>query len=122
MIDNGGGEEAGHGGGEGAGHGGVEVAGHGGGENMDSTQQSSSVLSSIVWDPHVQALLRKETSTERAASREEAKLEQLVVDSNTPLYDGCNPEVTRLSFMLQPSRRRLKTNGPTLASMSISST
>ena len=61
---------------------------------MDSTQQSSSVLSSIVRDPHVQALLRKETSTERAASREEAKLEQLVVDSNTPLYDGCNPEVT----------------------------
>ena len=38
MIDNGGGEEAGHGGGEGAGHGGGEGAGHGGGENdMDST-------------------------------------------------------------------------------------
>ena len=37
MIDNGGGEEAGHGGGEGA--------GHGGGENyVDSTQQSSSIL------------------------------------------------------------------------------
>ena len=68
---------------------------------MDSTQQSSSVLSSIVQDPHVQALLHKETSTERAASREEAKLEQLVVDSNSPLYDGCNPEVTRLSFTLQ---------------------
>ena len=40
MIDNGGGEEAGHGGGEGA--------GHGGGENVDSTLQNSSVLSSIV--------------------------------------------------------------------------
>ena len=47
MIDNGGGEEAGHGGGEGAGHGGGEGAGHGGGEgaghgggenDMDSTQ------------------------------------------------------------------------------------
>ena len=38
MIDNGGGEEAGHGGGEGAGHGGGEGVGHGGGENdMDST-------------------------------------------------------------------------------------
>ena len=56
MIDNGGGEEIEHGGGKGA--------GHGGGENMDSTQQSSSVLSSIVRDPHVQALLCKETSTE----------------------------------------------------------
>ena len=109
MIDNGGGEEAGHGGGEGAGHGGGEGAGHGGGENdMDSTQQSSSVLSSIVRDPHVQALLRKETSTERAASREEAKLEQLVVDSNTPLYDGCNPEVTRLSFTLQLLKTKAK--------------
>ena len=75
---------------------------------MDSTQQSSSVLSSIVRDPHVQALLRKETSTERAASREEAKLEQLVVDSNTPLYDGCNPEVTRLSFTLQLLKTKAK--------------
>ena len=44
MIDDGGGEEAGHGGGEGAGHGVGEGAGHGGGENdMDSTQQSSSM-------------------------------------------------------------------------------
>ena len=101
MIDNGGGEEAGHGGGEGA--------GHGSGENdMDSTQQSSSVLSSIVRDPHVQALLHKETSTERAASIEKAKLEQLVVDSNTPLYDGCNPEVTRLSFTLQFLKTKAK--------------
>ena len=59
-------------------------------------------------DPHVQALLCKETSTERAASREEAKLEQLVVDSNTPLYDGCNPEVTRLSFTLQLLKTKAK--------------
>lgn len=59
-------------------------------------------------DPHVQALLRKETSTERAASREEAKLEQLVVDSNTPLSDGCNPEVTRLSFTLQLLKTKAK--------------
>ena len=41
MIDNGGGEEAGHGGGEGAGHGGGEGAGQGCRENdVDSTQQS----------------------------------------------------------------------------------
>ena len=45
-------------------------------------------------DPHVRDLLRKSTSTERASSREEAKLAQLEVDSNTPLYDGCDPEVT----------------------------
>ena len=59
-------------------------------------------------DPHVQALLRKETSTERAASREEAKLEQLVVDSDTALYDGCNPEVTRLSLTLQLLKTKAK--------------
>ena len=100
MIDNGGREEAVHGGGEGA--------GHGGGENMDSTLQSSSVLSSIVRDPHVQAFLRNETSTERASSREEAKLEQVVVDSNTPLYDGCDPEVTRLSLKLELLKMKAK--------------
>ena len=49
-------------------------------------------------DPHVQDLLRKSTTSERAASREEAKLAQLEVDSKTPLYNGCDPEVTRLSF------------------------
>src|SRR5215216_4294019 len=100
MIDNGSGEEAEHGGGE--------EAGHGGGENVDSTPQSLLVLSSIVRDPHVQALLRKETSTKIGASREEANLQQLVVDSNTPLYDGCNPKVTGLSFTLQLLKTKAK--------------
>ena len=59
-------------------------------------------------DPHVQELLRKETSNDKAASREEAKLQQLVVESNTPLYDGCNPEVTRLSFTLQVLKTKAK--------------
>ena len=31
-----------------------------------------------------------------------------MVDSNTPLYDGCNPEVTRLSFMLQLLKMKAK--------------
>jgi hypothetical protein len=57
-------------------------------------------------DPHVRDLLHKKMSSDRAASREEAWLEQLEVDSKTPLYDGCDPEVTRLSFMLE----LLKTN------------
>ena len=39
-------------------------------------------------------------------SREEAKLGQLEVDWNTPLYDGCDPEVTHLRFSL----KLLKTN------------
>src|SRR3954465_4926305 len=51
-------------------------------------------------DPHVQELLHKNTTSERAASREEAKMAQLELDSKTPLYEGCRPEDTRLSFTL----------------------
>jgi hypothetical protein len=61
-----------------------------------------------VQDPHVQDLLRKNTTTDRAASREEAKLAQLEVDSKTPLYDGCDPEVTRLSFTLELLKTKAK--------------
>ena len=75
---------------------------------MDSTPHTSSVLSSVVQVPHVQALLRKEMSTDRAASREEAMLQQLVVDSNTPLYDSCDPEVTCLSFTLELLKTKAK--------------
>ena len=72
-----------------------------GGEDVD-TPPSLSLLSSAMRDPHVRDLLRKKTTSDRAASREEAKLAQLEVDSMTPLYDGCNnPEVTRLSFTLE---------------------
>ena len=71
-----------------------------GGEDAD-TPPSSSLLSSAKRDPLVRNLLRKKTTSNRAASREEAKLAQLEVDSMTPLYDGCNPEVTRLSFTLE---------------------
>jgi hypothetical protein len=95
----GGGEESGHGGGEDSGHG-EEESGHGGEEATD-TLQSSTLLSSVVQDPHVRDLLHKSTTSDRAASREEAKLAQLEVDSKTPLYDGCDPEVTRLSFTLE---------------------
>ena len=59
-------------------------------------------------DPHVQERLRKETTTDRGASREGAKLQQLVVDSNTPLYHGCDPEVTRLSFTLELLKMKAK--------------
>ena len=33
---------------------------------------------------------------------------QLEVDSRTPLYDGCNPEVTRLSFTLELLKTKAK--------------
>ena len=78
-----------------------------GGEDAD-TPPSSSLLSSAMRDPHVRDLLRKKTTSDRAASREEAKLAQLEVDSMTPLYDGCNPEVTRLSFTLELLKMKAK--------------
>ena len=78
-----------------------------GGEDAD-TPPSFSLLSSAMWDPHVRDLLRKTTTSDRAASREEAKLAQLEVDSMTPLYDGCNPEVTRLSFTLELLKMKAK--------------
>ena len=59
-------------------------------------------------DPHVRDLLRKSTTSERAASGEEAKLAQLEVDSGTPLYDGCDPEVTRLNFTLELLKTKAK--------------
>ena len=52
-------------------------------------------------DPHVRYLLRKSTTSERAASGEGAKLVQLEVDSKTPLYDGCDPEVICFRFTLE---------------------
>ena len=77
-----------------------------------------SLLSSAMRDPHVRDLLRKKTTSDRATSREEAKLAQLEVDSMTPLYDGCNPEVTYLSFTLELLKTKGKTNGQMQAWMS----
>ena len=78
-----------------------------GGEDADMPP-SLSLLSSAMRDPHVRDLLRKKTTSDRADSREEAKLAQLDVDLMTPLYDGCNPEVTRLSFTLELLKMKAK--------------
>ena len=77
----GGREESGHGGGrEYFGHG-EEDTEHGGEGAADYMPQSLMLLSSFMQDRHVRDLLRKSTTSERAASREEAKLAQLEVDS-----------------------------------------
>src|ERR1041385_6968022 len=73
-----------------------EAAYGNGGEDADMTDPSL-LLNSIVRGPHVRDLLRKKTTSDRVVSRVEAKWEQLEVDSKTPLYDSCAPEVTRLS-------------------------
>src|SRR3954469_16198376 len=58
------------------------------GEDGGTQQYDSFALSSVMQDPHVRELLRKNTTSERTASREEAKLAQLELDSKTPLYEG----------------------------------
>ena len=57
-------------------------------------------LSQVMEDPRLRELLHKKTTNAKAASREEAKLAQLVLDFKTPLYPGCKPNETRLSFTL----------------------
>ena len=53
-------------------------------------------LISALRDSHVQDLLLKEMSNDRAAAREKAKLAQIEIDGVTPLFPGCRPEDTRL--------------------------
>jgi hypothetical protein len=55
----------------------------------------------MLQDPHVKDLLRKKTTTERAAITEALKLAQLEIDAKTPLYEGCEPEHTHLHVTLK---------------------
>jgi hypothetical protein len=52
-------------------------------------------------DPHVQELLLKETSNDKAAAREKDKLEQMEKDGKTLLYPGCQPGDTCLNVTLK---------------------
>ena len=63
-------------------------------------EERNSQMTLMVQNPHVQELLRKKTSNEKAASRETTKLAQLEKDSITPLYPGCDPARTRLNGTL----------------------
>ena len=58
-------------------------------------------LAAMVQDPHFKDLLRKKTSNDRAAIKEALKLAQLEIDAKTPLYEGCDPEHTRLHVTLK---------------------
>jgi hypothetical protein len=80
----------------------------GGDDDGDQTQQGNNdadtrqtPLASAVRDPKVQELLTKPTTDARGAAREKSKLRQLETDSNTPLYDGCDPKETRLKAALE---------------------
>jgi hypothetical protein len=61
-----------------------------------------------VRDPHVQALLLKETSNARVAAIEKAKLAQLEVDSVTLLYEGYRHDDTRLNVTLRTLEMKVK--------------
>jgi hypothetical protein len=58
-------------------------------------------LTSALRDPHVQELLLKEMSNDKAAAREKAKLAQMEKDRVNPLYPWCRPEDTRLNVTLK---------------------
>ena len=64
-------------------------------------ETQSSALDSKLDDPHLQELLLKKTTTERAASRDASKLAKLVEDAKTPLYDGCDLDHIRLDVILR---------------------
>ena len=97
--DDGAGEESGNdSSGEDSGHG-EEESGHGG-EEAEVTPLSSMLLSAVVQDPHVRDMVHKKMTSVRAASRDEAKLAQLDLDSMNPLCDGCDSDETCTSFIL----------------------
>jgi len=52
-------------------------------------------------DPHVQDMLWKNTSNDRSAYKETLKLAQLEIDARNALYEGCDPEHTRLHVTLK---------------------
>ena len=58
-------------------------------------------LAEMLQDPHVKELLQKKTTNERASIKEALKLAQLELDKNAPLYEGCDPEHTRLHVTLK---------------------
>ena len=82
---------------------GEDHEGDAGGEDHDHDDEgvnTETPLLSALRDSHVQDLLLKETSNDRAAAREKAKLAQMKIDGMTPLFPGCRPEDTRLHVTL----------------------
>jgi hypothetical protein len=67
----------------------------------DKEESMPMMLTSALRDPHVQELLLKEMSNDKAAAIEKAKLAQMEKDRVTPLYPWCRPEDTRLNAMLK---------------------
>ena len=62
-----------------------------------------------VHDPHLQEfLLNQATNNTRDVAQEKVKMNQLEIDGVTPLYQGCNPEDTRLKVALIALEMKVK--------------
>ena len=72
----------------------------------DEDRSSNTPLTAAVHDPHLEEILIGNASTDpRFAGRRKSKLDQLEIDSRTPLYDaGRGPEETRLRVTLDIQR------------------
>jgi hypothetical protein len=71
-----------------------EVAAHDDADQYDGEQNVEDAytevpLTSVFRDPHIQELLKNTTDASGGTVRQKSKLEQLEIDSNTPLYDTC---------------------------------
>ncbi|KAK1653348.1 hypothetical protein QYE76_071153 [Lolium multiflorum] len=73
-----------------------------GGEHHHDEEEDSGAtpLISALRDSHVQDLLLQETSNDRVAARERAKLSQMEKDGMIPIFPGCRPQDTRLHVTL----------------------
>ena len=86
----------------------VEDAEH---DHVEDAGEDGDGPSSMDWvqDPHLQELLLNQASNNaRVAAREKVKLNQLEIDAVTPLYEGCNPEDTRLKVALMALEMKVK--------------
>lgn len=77
-------------------------------QHVTEDDDMQTLLASAVRDPHLKELLLKKTTNCRSASIEQAKLAQLEVDSNTPLYPGCGSEDSRLKVALDVLKMKAK--------------
>src|SRR3954470_3785545 len=77
-------------------------------QHVTEDDDMQTLLASVVRDPHLKELLLKKTTNCRSASIEQAKLAQLELDLNTPLYPGCGSEDSCLKVALDVLKMKAK--------------
>ena len=81
---------------------------HDNGDLVDAEEAPTPPLTKFLQDPHLQELLLRPTTNDRAAAREKYKLGQLEIDTNTQFYPGCRPEDSRLKVALDALQMKVK--------------